>query len=74
MGTKKVKKVRPFCIMFPKMSAYRRVFEKTKYAFFDKMVSRKKNIMKFGEKSVRLFKRKFGSEPLYKDKYLKTKI
>ena len=29
-------KIRPLCIFLPKMSAYRRDFDETKYVFFDK--------------------------------------
>ena len=35
-GYKDAKKIRPFCIFLPKMSAYRRDFDETKYMFFDK--------------------------------------
>ena len=30
------KKIRPLCIFLPKMSAYKRDFDETKYVFFDK--------------------------------------
>ena len=33
-----------------------------------------KNIMKFGKKSARLSKNKFDSNPVYNEKYIKTKI
>ena len=36
IGYKNNKKVRPLCIMLPKMSAYWIHFDETKYVFFDK--------------------------------------
>ena len=36
LDTKMVKKVKPLCMMLPKMSAKRRDFDKTKYVFSDK--------------------------------------
>ena len=33
-GTKMVKKVKPLCVMLPKISAYRRDFDETKYMSF----------------------------------------
>ena len=45
------KKVRPLCVMLPKMSAYRRDFDKTKYmSFLKKIMNCWKRIMKFGIK------------------------
>ena len=35
LGTKMImKKIMPLCILLPKMSAYRKFFDKTKYMFF----------------------------------------
>ena len=35
LGTKMImKKIMPLCILLPKMSAYRKIFDKTKYMFF----------------------------------------
>ena len=36
IGCQNGKQVRPLCIMFPKLSTYRRDFDETKYFFFDK--------------------------------------
>ena len=36
IGYEDGKKVRPLCIMLPKMSAYKRDFDETKFVFFDK--------------------------------------
>ena len=36
IGYKDYRKVKPLCIILPKMSAYKRDFDKTKYVFFDK--------------------------------------
>ena len=36
IGYKNGKKVRPLCILLPKMSVYRRDFNEPKYVFFDK--------------------------------------
>ena len=35
-GCKDAKKIRPVCIFCPKISMYKRDFDKTKYVFFDK--------------------------------------
>ena len=46
------------CIMLPKMSTYTRNFDDTRYMFFFiKDNELLENIMKFGIKSVRLFKK-----------------
>ena len=46
------------CIMLPKMSTYTRNFDETRYMFFFiKDNELLENIMKFGIKSVRLFKK-----------------
>ena len=39
------KKFRPFCVMLPKMDAYRRDFDETKFiSFFDKKLSIAKKV------------------------------
>ena len=56
------------------MRAYRRDFDEAKHLIF--WIFRK-NILKFGIKSTitsKKKKKKIDSEPVYKEKYLKTKI
>ena len=53
--TKMVKKIKPLCVMLPRMSAYRRDFDETKY--IKKIMNCQKNIMKFGIKSSILLKK-----------------
>ena len=36
IGYKDGKKIKPLCIFLPKMSAYRKDFDETRYVFFDK--------------------------------------
>ena len=62
-------------IFFPKMSAYRRDFDEIKYISFlnkdDKLLEKYNEIW---EKVKNRIKKKFDSEPVYKEKYLKAKI
>ena len=52
------KKARPLCVMLPKMSAYRRDFDETRYmSFLMKNDELLKNIMNFGTKSTSLLKK-----------------
>ena len=65
----------PLCIFVPKMSAYRRDFDETKYMFFlikdDELLEKYNEIWEKVENSVRI---EFDTEPLYNEKYLKAKI
>ena len=55
IGYKDAKIIRPLCIFFPKMSAYRKDFDKTKcMSFFIKDEKFLKNLMKFGRKSEKV--------------------
>ena len=64
------------CIKLPQMNAYTKYFDKiNKYINF--LVSDKKILEKYSEiwnKIKRLIKKEFNSEPVYNDKYIKTKI
>ena len=55
IGYKDAKIIRPLCIFFPKMSVYRKDFDKTKcMSFLIKDEKFKKNLMKFGRKSAKV--------------------
>ena len=75
IGYKDVKKIYiPLCIFLPKMNSYKRVFDETKYmSFFDKKwwIIRKMwwNIRKNQQEHQKRI-----CEPIYNEKYLKTKI
>ena len=62
----KMLKNRLLCIFLPKMSAYRKDFDKTKYmSFYDrKMMNYLKNIMKFG-KMLKIVSKKISIVNLY---------
>ena len=67
-------KIRPSCIFLPKVNAYRRDFNETKYLFFlikDGELLEKYN--EIWEKVRNNIKKEFGSEPVYNKKYLKAK-
>ena len=77
-------KVRPLSLFLPKMSAYRKDFDETKYLpFFDKrwwlirkfeIIMKRKIIMKF-EKNLKISsKKQIDSEPVYNEKYVKAKM
>ena len=57
------------------MSAYRNDFDATKYMTFlitdDQLL---KNIMRLKEKVKNIIKKELESQPVYNEKYLKTKI
>ena len=74
IGYKDVKKVRPLCILLPKISQYRRDFDETKYMPFlikENALSEKYN--KIWE-NVRNSIKKIDGEPVYNEKYLQTKL
>ena len=72
---KNKKEVRPLLKMIPKMSAYRRNFDGTKYMSFfikdDELLEKHNRIWNKLSNSV---KKAFENEPVYKKKYLKIKI
>ena len=74
-GYKDGKKPGSICIMLPKRSAYRRDFDETKFVFFDNQwrIAREK-YNELWNKVSKVIKKGFDSEPVYKAKYLKTKI
>ena len=52
IGYKDAKKITPLCILLPKMSAYRKDFNKIKFlSFLIKNINYKKDKMKFAKKS-----------------------
>ena len=61
-------KIIPFC-MFPKLSAYRRDSDKTKYMYF--LIKDNELLKKYNEiwnKVSKVIKKGFDSEPVYYDK------
>ena len=68
-------KIRPLCIFLPKMSAYRRDFDETKYMSFlikdDELLEKYNEIWEKVKNSIR---KEFDSKPVYNEKYLKAKI
>ena len=75
IGYKDAKKIRLLCIFLLKMSAYRRYFDKTKCMSFlikdDKLLEKYNKIWK---KVSNIIKEEFDSNPVYHEKYIKTKI
>ena len=65
----------PLCIFLPKMSAYRKDFDETKYVSFliidDKLLEKYSELQ---EKVKNSLKKEFDNERGYKKKYLKAKI
>ena len=74
IGYKDVKRNRPLCIFLPKISAYRRDFDETKYICFlikdDELLEKYNEIW---EKVRNSMKKEFYSQTVYNEKYLKTK-
>ena len=72
---KDVKKIRLLCIFLPKMSAYRKVLDETKYMFFiiknDESLKRDHKIW---QKVKNIIDKAFDSDSVYNEKYLKAKI
>ena len=68
-------KNRPLCIFLPKMSTYRRDFDKTKCMSF--LIKDEKLLEKYNEiwkKVSSITKKEFDSNPVYNEKYVKTKV
>ena len=75
IGYKDAENVRPLCILLTKMSAYRKGFNKTKYiSFFIKDDELLEKYNEIWEKVKIIIKKEFDSEPIYNEKYLKTRI
>ena len=75
IGYSDSKEIRPLCIFLPKMSAYRRDFDETKYMSF--LIKDEELLEKYNEileKCSNNTKKGFDKEPIYNEKYLKTKI
>ena len=75
IGYRDVKKIRPLCIILPKVGAYRRYFDKTKCMYF--LIKVKQLLEKYNEiwqKVSNIIKKNFAGEPVYNEKYLKNKI
>ena len=74
-GYKDAKKTKPLCIFLPKMSAYRKNFNETKYMSFsikdDKLLEKYNEIW---EKVKNIIRKEFDSEAVYNEKYLKARI
>ena len=75
LAAKMIKKIRPFWIYLPKMTAYRRDFDKTKYMSFlikdDKLLEKCNEIWETVRNGIR---KEFDSDPVYNQIYLKAKI
>ena len=74
-GYKDAKKTKPLCIFLPKMSAYRKNFNETKYMSFsikdDKLLEKYNEIW---EKVKNIIRKEFDSEAVYNEKYRKARI
>ena len=72
IGYKDASKMKPLFIFLPKMSAYRKDFDITKYTSFlikdDELLEKYNEIW---EKVKNSLKKNFDSEPVYNEKYLK---
>ena len=68
------KKVRPLWVMLPKMSAHRRDFDEFKYVFFYKKWWIAGKVLGTWDNVSNVIEKWFDSEPVYKHRYLKTKI
>ena len=75
LATTMLKKIRSLCIFLPKMNAYRRDFDESKYMYFfrkdDELLERYNETW---EKVKNSIKKEFDSEPVYNEKHLKAKI
>ena len=64
------------CVKLPQMNAYAKYFDKNN-KYINLLVNDKKIFKKYSEiwnKIENLIKQEFNSEPVYNDKYIKTKI
>ena len=75
IGYKYIKKVRSLRVILPKISAYRRDFDETKYmSFLIKNGKLLETYNKICDKVSNAIKKGFDSELVYNEKYLRTKI
>ena len=75
LATKIQEKNKLLCICLPKMSAYRKDFDETKYVSF--LIKEEKLLEKYNEiwEKIKIsIKKEFDSEPVYNEKYLKAKM
>ena len=75
IGYKDAKKIKPLCMFPPKMSAYSRDFDETKYISF--LIKNNELLEKYNEiwkKVKNSLKKEFNSKPVHNEKYLKPKI
>ena len=66
----------PLCVNLPRMNAYTKYFEKDN-KYINVLVNNKEILKKYSKiwnKIKSLIKKEFNSEPVYNDKYIKTKI
>ena len=66
----------PLCVKLPQMNAYARHFDKNN-KYIDLSVNDKEILKRYSEiwnKIKSLIKKEFNSEPVYNDKYIKTKV
>ena len=73
IGYKDNQKIRPLCIFFPEMSAYRMDFDETECMSF--LIKDKEFLEKYNqiqEKPSNVIKKEFNSEPVYNKNYLKA--
>ena len=68
IGYKDAKKIRPLCIFFPTMSAYRKEFDETKY--ISSLIKHDELLEKYNEISEKIknsLKGEFDSEPVHNE-------
>ena len=73
VGYKDARNFRPLCVMLPKMSAYGRNVDETKYMSF--LIKNDKYLEKYNEildKVSNTIKKEFDSKPVYNEKYIKS--
>ena len=66
----------PYCVKLPQMIVYAKYFDKNN-KYINLLVNDKETLKKYSEiwnKIKSLIKKEFNSEPVYNDKYIKTKI
>ena len=75
IGNRDAKKIKPFHIFLPKISANKKDFNEAKYASF--LIKDDESSEKYHEiwEKVKIsLKNEFDSEPIYNEKYLKAKV
>ena len=70
-----LKKIRPLCIFLPKITAYRKDFDETKFMSFlikdDELLEKYNEIWEKVKDSLKI---EFDIKPVYNQKYLRAKI